>query len=232
MHLLPSNAMLLVSALSFSCTTLQSAPNVVLAPEVLQFIPSCAQPCFERFISYEFPSVSPRPTALSLDWLCTQNVTTSGDLIGAGAGDCVQVAIKEGYCNKLKDDPVSHLDVEIARNMCSREEAANDPVSSDSGLILRARRRLMFCVILKIAAIETERLSWSWTHPLRLVFIPTTAGGNIVLWLLCVISTGSIVAALRSHYHRQKVWRLNLDGSSALFQPSGEREKCLVEDIK
>jgi hypothetical protein len=71
MRLLPSDAMLLASALPFSGTTLESAITVVLTPEVLQFIPLCAQSCFERFVAYEFPSISSRPSGLLLNWLCT-----------------------------------------------------------------------------------------------------------------------------------------------------------------
>jgi hypothetical protein len=107
MRLLPSDAMLLISALSFSRITLQSATTVVLTPEVVQFIPLCAQPCFKRFVTYEFPSISSYPIGISLNWLCTQTMNISGDLIGAGAGDCVQVSMNEGYCNRdLNSDPI------------------------------------------------------------------------------------------------------------------------------
>ena len=129
----PSNALILVSAFSLSLPSLAFADTVVLTPEVLQFIPLCAQPCFERFIAYEFSSTSSHFTGLSLNWLCTQTTSTSGDLVGVGAGDCVQAAINQGYCNRNSgDDPVSHLDVDIARNMCSRGTVLKGPVSSYS----------------------------------------------------------------------------------------------------
>jgi len=209
MRLLPPDAMLLVSALLFCRPTLGSATTVVLTPEVLQFIPLCAQPCFERFIVYEFPSISSPPTGLSLNWLCTQSTNTSGDLTGAGAGDCVQVAINEGYCNKdPNNDPLSHLDVEIARNMCSRGEAIKDP----------------------IPPMEKENLSWKWTSPLLSILFPTTTGGKIALWSLGVIGTGIAVAALRAHRMRQRVLGFNLNGSSAPFQSAEIREKGLVEE--
>jgi hypothetical protein len=91
-------------------------------------------------------------------------------------------------------------------------------------------KRLIFPPIVKFLQVEAESSSWNWTSPLPSILIPTTTGRKIVLWFLCAISTGFVVAALRAHRMRQRVLRFNLNGSSALFQSAGIREKRLVEE--
>jgi len=73
-----------------------SATNYTLTSELTNFIPSCAQTCFESFLDENFPTnlCSTTPT---LDCLCSHN-TTSGYTVGEGAVQCIISEDNIGFC--------------------------------------------------------------------------------------------------------------------------------------
>lgn len=69
---------------------------ITLSPEVEAFIPSCAQVCFESFVSSNFPE-SVCGTTPTLDCLCSSN-STSGYTIGEGAVQCIVSEENVSFC--------------------------------------------------------------------------------------------------------------------------------------
>lgn len=78
-----------------------AATTTNISSEILNFVPPCAQPCFQSFISENFDSAicgnSP-----SLECLCRQRGSL-GYTIGEGALSCLVGEAQFGACKRLDD---------------------------------------------------------------------------------------------------------------------------------
>ncbi|KUJ18019.1 uncharacterized protein LY89DRAFT_732717 [Mollisia scopiformis] len=103
--------------LIFAYTT--HAANYTLTPELMNFIPSCAQECFISFLESNFPYdlCGKTPT---LNCLCTHN-STSGYTVGEGAVQCIISEDNIGFCQGNSSKPTV---VTNAYAMCSGEPDA------------------------------------------------------------------------------------------------------------
>ncbi|KAI1100962.1 hypothetical protein F4804DRAFT_317497 [Jackrogersella minutella] len=71
---------------------------VELSDDIQAFLPTCAQPCLESFISSNFPSTGCTSNP-SLECLC-QERSNSGYTLGEGALQCISAEVQRGVCSE------------------------------------------------------------------------------------------------------------------------------------
>ncbi|RFU26235.1 hypothetical protein B7463_g10106, partial [Scytalidium lignicola] len=105
--------------LLYGISTYASTANISLCPELMSFVPSCAQTCFESFIINNYPT-NICSTTPSLECLCSHN-STSGYTIGEGAVQCIISEDNIGFCTGSN---ATNAVVNYAFSMCHGQRSA------------------------------------------------------------------------------------------------------------
>ncbi|KAK4141300.1 uncharacterized protein C8A04DRAFT_14202 [Dichotomopilus funicola] len=98
---------------TFTLPTVAAAQTTNVTPEILNFVPTCAQNCFKSFIAGNFDNAV-CGDAPSLQCLCRQ-LGASGYTIGEGAASCMA---GEGQFGACQDEEDFSGEVDTAYNMC------------------------------------------------------------------------------------------------------------------
>ncbi|KAK3945989.1 hypothetical protein QBC46DRAFT_424915 [Diplogelasinospora grovesii] len=104
--------LLLLSTAANAATTTASAPSTI-SSEVLNFVPTCAQQCFQSFIQRNFDSALCGDSP-SLACLCT-HTGSSGYTVGEGGLSCIGAEANFGGCQR---SDASNVTLNTAYNMC------------------------------------------------------------------------------------------------------------------